>query len=372
MRMTVDCQTERLAALRLARTERIGAKTYLALVNRFGSPSAALDALPGLSRRGGRTSPPKIPSEQEAEAEFEKVVRLGARMIALDEAHYPEPLSHIDDPPPVLTVLGNADLLKKPTVGIVGARNASLNGRKFAERLARDLGEAGFVVASGFAKGIDTAAHKGSLPTGTIAAMAGGIDVIYPLENTALYDELVGNGAAISEQRLGTETRAQLFPRRNRLISGLSRAVIVVEAAGRSGSLLTARIAAEQGREVMAVPGSPLDPRSAGTNKLLKEGAVLVRDADDVLNELQAQTSVQAKGPMHPLDGKAPSPADSAEPASDAAHRAIRERLTVTPTAVDELLRDCQLPAPDVLMALLELEIAGQVTRHPGNRISLS
>jgi len=372
MDQRVDPQAERLAALRLARTERVGPRTYVALVQRFGGPSRALDALPQLAQRRGRKGPPRIPTEEEVLTELDAAEKFGARIVAYGEPDYPNALTHIDDPPPVLTVRGRLELLNKPTIAIVGARNASINGRKFAERLACSLGEAGFVVASGFAKGIDTAAHRGALGTGTVAAMAGGIDVIYPAENRAFFDELVAQGTAITEQRFGTETRAQLFPRRNRLIAGLARGVVVVEAASRSGSLLTARIAAEQGREVLAVPGSPLDPRSAGPNKLLKDGAVLVRDVDDVLNELPAQILNRSDAHSVPLDDKVPSRETVAAPASESAHKAIRERLTIAPTPVDELLRDCQLPAPDILLALLELEIAGHLTRHPGNRISLS
>lgn len=368
----VDPNSERLAALRLARTERVGPRTYLALIQRFGGPSRALEALPDLARRRGRKNPPRIPTTDDALAEIEAVEKFGGRMVVFGDPDYPTALSHIDDPPPALTVRGRVDLLNRPTMAIVGARNASLNGRKFAEKLAGDLGYAGFVVASGFAKGIDTAAHRGALGTGTVAAMAGGIDVIYPAENRAFFDDIVEQGIAITEQRFGTETRAQLFPRRNRLIAGLSRGVIVVEAASRSGSLLTARIAAEQGRDVLAVPGSPLDPRSAGPNKLLKEGAILVRDIDDILNELSMNRQVGQDERPPLTDDEVVTSKSAAEPASDSAHRAIRERLTVAPTPVDELLRDCQLPAPDVLLALLELEIAGHIIRHPGNRISLS
>lgn len=365
-------EQERLAAIRLARTDRIGPVTFKALIARFGGPAAALDALPGLAQRaGGRAKAPRIPTLQEAKAELDHAAKIGGKILLLGDAAYPRLLAAIEDPPPVLTIQGNAGLLERPAIAIVGARNASLNGRKFAQTLAHDLGVAGFIVVSGFARGIDAAAHLGTLATGTIACMAGGIDVIYPPENAALHGQIAEKGAAVSEQRPGTETRAQLFPRRNRIISGLSRGVIVVEAAKRSGSLLTARIAGEQGRDVFAVPGSPIEPRAGGTNALLKDGAILVRNADDVLNEISPHDEPHLQEPVEPFAGKATSGESGAEAASESARLALRERLTVTPTAVDELLRDCQLPAPDILMAMLELEIAGEIIRHPGNRISL-
>ncbi|MEM8915613.1 MAG: DNA-processing protein DprA [Pseudomonadota bacterium] len=365
-------KAERLAAIRLARTERVGPVTYQALLSRFGSASAALDALPSMAKRSGKAKAPASPSERAVQEELDAVSAIGGEVLLIGDASYPSLLSRIEDAPPVLIVRGHTSLLSRPCIGIVGARNASLNGRKLAERLARDLGQAGFIISSGLAKGIDTAAHHGSLATGTIAAMAGGIDVVYPAENKALFDDICDQGIAVSEQRLGTETRAQLFPRRNRIISGLSRGVLVVEAARRSGSLMTARLAADQGREVLAVPGSPLDPRAGGTNQLLKDGAVLVRDVEDVLQEISPHSDPVIDQPPRLFDPLAGADGRSVEEASEAARQAVLDRLTTTPTAVDEVLRDCQLPAPEILMAVLELEIAGLIVRHPGNRISVA
>lgn len=371
MHMPIRGTEERLAAVRLARSERVGPVAFKSLISRFGSAAAALGELPGLSRRGGRQKALRIYSLQDAKDEFDLTEQLGAQILLLGDSDYPRLLSMIEDPPPVLTVQGNISMLSRPTIAIVGARNASINGRKIAERLAHDLGGSGFIVASGLAKGIDTAAHKGSLSTGTIAAMAGGIDVIYPPENFDLHTQIVEQGVAVSEQKPGTETLAKMFPRRNRIISGLSRGVIVVEATHRSGSLLTARIAGEQGRDVLAVPGSPLDPRSTGTNALLKDGAILVRAVDDVLNEISPLNDAQLQEPATPFGNKANGGSQNTQPAADSTRQAVIERLSVTPTTVDELLRDCQLPAPDVLMAILELEIAGAIIRHPGNQVSL-
>ena len=362
----------RLDAIRLARSERVGPITFRSLLARFASPAKALAALPAMARRGGRAKPLRVTTREEARAELAHAEKIGAHLLLLGDAGYPRLLAAIEDPPPVLTVQGHANLLTRPAIAIVGARNASLNGRRFAEQLARDLGQAGFVVVSGMARGIDTAAHTGALPTGTIAAMAGGIDVIYPPENADLHARIVEAGAAVSEQPPGMETRSQLFPRRNRIISGLSRGVIIVEAAKRSGSLLTARIAGDQGRDVFAVPGSPADPRAAGANALLKDGAVLVRDAQDVLAEISPQDEPELREPSGPFDVPPAGGPGLPEAASQEAREAVLERLTVAPTAVDELLRDCQLPAPDVLMAILELELAGEISRHPGNRISLA
>ncbi|HET8726215.1 MAG TPA: DNA-processing protein DprA, partial [Alphaproteobacteria bacterium] len=321
---------ERLDWLRLIRTENIGPVTFRQLLGRFGDAAAALDALPDLVRRGGRRNV-RICPPAEAERELAALDRLGVRLIGFAEPDYPDWLGQIDDAPPLLTLRGRADLLAGRSIGIVGARNASINGRRFAERLARDLGAAGIIVTSGFAPGIDAATHEGALPTGTIAVLAGGIDVVYPSEHQALYDRIAEAGALVAECPLGTQPQARHFPRRNRIISGLSQGVLVVEAARRSGSLITARFAAEQGREVFAVPGFPLDPRAQGCNDLIRNGATLVQSADDVLEELSAlerRAIRPTAGNLSP--STRPDPAPSGD--MDAVRDAILQSLSPTPT----------------------------------------
>ena len=279
-------EAERLDWLRLARSENVGPITFFALLARFGTPAEVLDALPALARRGGRRRPIKVCSRAAVERETEALDRLGGHLIALGEPGYPPALAAIDDPPPVIALRGRIDLLASDCIAVVGARNASANGLHFAERLAAGLGAAGLTVVSGMARGIDARAHTGALATGTVAIMGGGVDVLYPKENRSLFERLLGEGAVVSEAPLGTVPIGRHFPRRNRIIAGFSRGVVVVEGAARSGSLITARLALEQGREVMAVPGSPLDPRSSGPNRLIRQGATLVESADDVLEAL--------------------------------------------------------------------------------------
>ncbi|AWK87282.1 DNA-processing protein DprA [Azospirillum thermophilum] len=386
---------ERLDWLRLIRTENVGPITFHRLLDQFGTVRAALDALPELARRGGRTKPLRIATRAEAEREMEANRRVGARLICACEPDYPEPLAAVDDAPPVVSVLGHAHLLKRRCVAMVGARNASLPGKKFAERLARELAEAGLVVVSGLARGIDTAAHTGALAGalagGTAAVLAGGIDVVYPPENEALYRDIVAQGAVVAECPVGTQPQARHFPRRNRVISGLSLGVLVVEAAMRSGSLITARMALEQGREVMAVPGSPLDPRCQGTNNLLRQGAVLVEGADDVLRALETLRPLRMEERQRDLFGASPAtaggtgrgtgngtgngaagPAVTDEAELARARAVVLENLSPTPVTIDELVRGCQLSAPVVLTVVLELELAGRVQRQPGNQVSLS
>jgi DNA processing protein len=277
---------QRLAWLRLIRSENVGPATFRALVNEFGGAEAAVDALPVLSRRGGRIHDMRLCSEEEAEAELMVAESLGASLVAIGEPGYPPALAQVDAPPPLLYAKGRLDLADIPIVAIVGARNGSAVGQKFTRALATDLGHEGFVIASGLARGIDTAAHLAALERGTIAVLAGGIDNDYPPENEELHRSISEQGLLISERSPGFSPRAKDFPRRNRLISGISLGVVVVEAAERSGSLITARLAGEQGREVFAVPGSPLDPRSAGTNNLLKQGACLITSARDIIEAL--------------------------------------------------------------------------------------
>jgi DNA processing protein len=340
------------------------------LLRRFGSAAAALDALPRLSR-------PVTPvSRKVAARELAAVERLGCALLCWGEPGYPENLAAVDDAPPVLTVLGRTELLAAPIVAVVGARNASANGRRIAHDIAAGLGEAGIVVASGLARGIDAAAHLGSLATGSVAVVAGGIDVVYPEENRGLYEALARAGAAVAELPLHTEPQARHFPRRNRIISGLALGVVVVEAAAKSGSLITARFALEQGREVFAVPGSPLDPRCRGTNDLLRGGAILTENASDIVTQLGPL--LQGLRPFQPGSAREPRlllprvPAVPPAPVSDDdALEALVEKLSPTPVLVDELVRQCQLSAAAVASLLLELELAGRVERHPGNLVSL-
>ncbi|HVG81118.1 MAG TPA: DNA-processing protein DprA [Methylomirabilota bacterium] len=361
--------SERLDWLRLIRSENVGPVTFRHLLRRFGSAGAALAALPDLARRGGRAQPLKVHPRAAAERELAELERLSGRLIGFTEPDFPAPLAAVDDSPPLLAMLGQPQVLTRPTVAIVGARNASANGRLIAGTLAREIGAAGYSIASGLARGIDSAAHEAALDTGTVAVVAGGIDVIYPPENEALYRSIATRGAVVAEMPIGTVPQARHFPRRNRLISGLSLGVVVVEAALRSGSLITARFALEQGREVFAVPGSPLDPRSAGANGLIREGALLVESAADVIAALSAQ-----KPPLSTREELKFTPAPAADPAERevaAARPVLLELLSPEPVAVDELLRACPFSPAAVQTALLELELAGRLARHPGNRVSL-
>lgn len=353
--------------LRLSRTENVGPITFRQLLSRFKTARAALEALPDLAKRGGSKRPLVPPSPQSIEDEIAKMEKLGGRFIASCEPDYPEALAAIEDAPPVLAIRGQTALLHKRCIGIVGARNASLNGRKMAEKLARDLGQQSLTIASGMARGIDTAAHQASLDTGTVAVLAGGVDVIYPEENRALYDNLITRGTVISDQPLGCEPRSQLFPRRNRLISGLSLGVVVVEAAKKSGSLITARLALDQGREVFAVPGSPLDPRANGTNDLLRQGAVLTEGADDVLRHIHSMPRTLCETSSTFSD----TPSSPSDDEIEAARDIILENLGPSPVSVDELIRATDLPPPVVLMALLELELAGRLERQQGHMVAL-
>jgi DNA processing protein len=360
---------ERLAWLRLIRSENVGPVTFRGLLARFGDAEATLLALPELARRGGRKRPIRICSAAAAQAELEALEKFGARLLAVVEPDYPPALAALDHAPPVVSVLGRSELLQRRAVAVVGARNASANGRRLARGIAQGLGRADFLVASGMARGIDTAAHQGALESGTAAVVAGGLDVVYPPENEGLYREIVARGVLLSEMPPGTVPQARHFPRRNRLISGMSLGVLVVEAAPRSGSLITARLALDQGREVFAVPGSPLDPRARGCNDLLRQGAGLVETADDVVQALD--------GMIKPLSGPPGSSEFLAETAPavpetevSAGRRSIEELLGPAPVAVDELVRQCHLSPAVVNTVLLELELAGRAERHPGNRFS--
>jgi DNA processing protein len=358
---------QRLDWLRLIRCDNVGPRTFCALVGHYGNACAALAALPDLARRGGASRPARICTRQDAEREIDAARSLGVALVALGEPDYPLRLEMIDDAPPLIAVRGNTTALASPMVGIVGARNASAAGLRFAERLARDLGAAGFIVTSGLARGIDGAAHRASLTTGTVAVLAGGHDHIYPPEHIALAEAILSEGSLISEMPMGWEPRARDFPRRNRLISGLAAGVVVVEAAKRSGSLITARMALEQGREVFAVPGSPLDPRSEGSNDLLKQGATLVTQVDDVVSVLRPILG-------QPIEVSAQEPDAPARP-GDAPGRDERSRIVEllgpTPVSIDELVRLSGYPPATVRVVLFELELAGRLERHGGAQVSL-
>jgi DNA processing protein len=361
---------ERLNRLRLMRSQNVGPTTFLALMEHFSSAAEALSAAPELSRRGGRKRAIRLADRATVEAEVEALDRLGGKLIALGEDGYPTPLAAIADPPPLIQVLGDVTLLRRDCIGLVGARNASAAGRRFARDMAADLGACDLVVASGMARGIDTAAHQGALKTGTIAVVAGGVDVAYPRENQPLYEDLIAHGAVIAEQPLGTQPIARHFPPRNRLISGLSLGVLVVEAAPRSGSLITARMALEQGRELFAVPGSPLDPRYRGTNGLIRNGAVLTEGVEDVMVNLEAMKSASGQQDFAPKITR--QPIDFPDGMEDSrAQATILDLLGPIPVSIDELLRECQLSHAVMVTVLLELELAGRVERHPGNRVSL-
>jgi len=357
---------EKLDWLRLVRSEGVGPITFFHLVRFYGSAAKALDALPELARRSGRRQPLRLATRAEAQREFDNIARAGATLLGWMEPAYPVPLAAIEDAPPLATVRGDARLLSRNVIAIVGARNASGNGRAFAETIARDLGRADFVIASGLARGIDAAAHKGALGSGTIAVLAGGIDVCYPPEHRALYDAIAERGAIVAELPPGTEPLARHFPRRNRIISGLSAGIVVVEAALRSGSLITSRMAGEQGREVFAVPGSPLDPRCHGSNNLIRQGATLTENADDVIRGLGRPNLGPAALSEPALDPLTP-PADDD---SGKAREIVIERLSPSPTAVDEVVRQTDLPPALVASVLLELELAGRIERHPGNKVA--
>jgi DNA processing protein len=348
--------------LRLIRSDNVGPRTFRTLLRHYGDARAALTALPDLARRGGAQRSPRICSSEDAEREIDAAREIGVRFIGLDEPDYPERLREIDDAPPLLAVRGNEGVLERPMLAMVGARNASAAGQKFAERLARDLGAAGFCIVSGLARGIDAAAHRASLATGTVAVLAGGHARIYPPEHVDLLDAILSDGAAVSEMPIGWEPRSRDFPRRNRLGSGLALGVVVVEAAMRSGSLITARLAGEQGREVFAAPGSPLDPRAEGSNGLLKQGATLVTEANDVITVLD------------PIIGRPTLMAEVAEPATpalaaepdDADRSRIMALLGPTAVAIDDLIRMSGASPAVVRTTLLELDVAGRLDRRQG------
>jgi DNA processing protein len=358
----------RLDWLRLIRSENVGPRTFRALINHYGGARAALDALPGLAHRGGAKSIGVFP-RADAEREIAAAQKLGVAFVAMGEPDYPRRLQMIDDAPPLLAVSGHLPALASPMVAIVGSRNASAVGVKFAERIARELGEAGFTVVSGLARGIDSAAHRASVATGTVAVLAGGHEHIYPAENVGLLRSILMAGAGLTEMPIGWEPRARDFPRRNRLISGLSLGVVIIEAAKRSGSLITSRLALEQGREVFAVPGSPLDPRAEGTNGLIKQGATVVTQVDDILSVLRPimgqSVDVEAQEP-----GASGGAREEAEPQPDDRTRIIA-LLGPSPVLLDDLVRLSHSSPAVVRTVLLELELARRLERHGGGLVSL-
>jgi DNA processing protein len=356
--------SERRTWLRLARSPNVGGVTFHALLDRFGSADAALAALPRLVHRGGGDTRP-LPTDADAAKEIDRLARLGGQFIASIEPDFPRGLAALDGAPPIVSVMGTSALLEREMVAIVGARNASALGRKLASQLAADLAEAGLVVASGMARGIDTAAHEGALAGGTCAVVAGGIDYIYPPENAKLYDRLKAEGAIVSEMPVGLVPQARHFPRRNRIISGLSRGVIVVEAAEGSGSLITANYALEQSREVFAVPGSPLDPRAKGTNRLIREGATLTETAADVLAVLSPIIGRDFGEP----DRTPFELAETSDAECDRIRKALEDALGPSPVEVDELVRQTGATPATLQTLLLELELAGRIARHPGNKV---
>jgi DNA processing protein len=357
---------DQIARLRLIRSDNIGPVTYFQLLARFGSAQAAIDAIPDLAARGGGRAP-RLASKAEVEREIERVAALGARYLFLGQGLYPALLAELETAPPALIVKGDLTLLDRMSVAIVGARNASAAACRFARGLARNLGAAGTVVVSGLARGIDSAAHDGALDTGTVAVVAGGIDIVYPPENEARQAAIAARGLLVAEPPPGVEPRARHFPCRNRIIAGLTHGTIVVEAAPKSGSLITARCAAEYGREVMAVPGSPLDPRAQGCNQLIREGATLVQSAEDVL---EAVSPLRARPfRQRELDYAAPGPPADAD---DGARRAVHDLLGPTPVQLDELIRQSGLAPATVHTVLLELELAGRLERHAGGKVSLA
>lgn len=351
--------------LQLSRSENIGPLTFHRLLKKYTTPREALLALPELASRGGLKRPLQIISRLAVEKELAATREYGAEIITVEDPMYPPLLRHIESAPPVITVKGRLNLLQEPIFAIVGARNASAMGKKMAHQLAHGLGQREWIIASGLARGIDTAAHQGSLQKGTIAVLPGGLDLVYPLENQALYDHIGEEGVLVAESPFGVQPQATLFPRRNRIISGISRSVLVVEAALKSGSLITARYGLEQGRDVFAIPGHPLDPRARGCNQLIKNGAILVETIEDIEQEISPSQS------FHLKEEQETSLRIIESSGLESARSLIKENLSYVPISVDELIRECQLQATDVWVVLLEMEIAGCLERLPGGKVSL-
>lgn len=364
---------EKVARLRLVRTENVGPVTFRQLIARYSTAEHALEALPELAKRGGRKKPLVACPMDKINKELDQLDKASGTLIVLGDQLYPTPLAATEDAPPIMIALGHPHLLKKKCFAIVGARNASVVGLKIATSFSQKIGEAGYIISSGMARGIDAAAHRGALTTGTVAVLAGGADVIYPRENTEVYSAIKETGVILSEMPFGTQPQARHFPRRNRIISGLALGVLVVEATQRSGTLITARLASEQGREVFAIPGSPLDPRSKGPNSLIKQGAQLTESIDDILEVLTLMDERSISEPQYDLFHIPASEMTVNKSLDDDlsdAHTIIKEKLSHTAVAIDDLIRLTKLDTSVVQTVLLELELAGEITRHAGNRVS--
>lgn len=367
---------DRVSWLRLLRSRRVGISTFFRLMSQHGTAQASLDALPDMAREAGERDYTLCPLSL-VEQEMEWGATYGAQMLFFGTPDYPARLADIPDPPPILWALGDTGLLTRSTIAVVGARNASSLGTRMARRLAGDLGRSDQVIVSGLARGVDTAAQQAALETGTIAVFAGGVDVIYPSENTVLGEEIARGGLRITEAPMGLAPQARHFPRRNRIISGLSRAVVVVEAAAKSGSLMTAEMALEQGREVFAVPGHPFDARAAGCNRLIRDGATLLRGSEDVLSVLDALPEVSRDTTpviapvITPEPSLPPAPPETRTQAETLAlHQQILDRLDTAPLAEDQLIRDLARPVDDVASELTTLEMDGIILRGPGGVLS--
>ena len=366
-------EDEQFSRLRLLRSRRVGITTYKRLLTEHGTAQNALAALPEVARAAGVDKYEVCP-ESVIHAELHAAKAAGARLVMERTEAYPELLTTIEDAPPFLWIIGDSELLKTRMISIVGARNASSLGTRMARKLARDLGASGYTIVTGLARGVDAAAHDAALSTGTLAVLAGGVDTVYPAENADLCRTIAEKGLLVSEQPMGLQPLARHFPSRNRIISGLSRATVIVEAAAKSGSLITARDALDQGRDVLAVPGNPFDARAAGCNQLIREGATLVRSAQDVIETL---------APLHQDETELPSTKHQPEPVEPAnkkrkkalsevaaLHRQILSRLSPAPVAEDQLIRDLAVPASEAAPALLDLELDGQIKRQSGGMIS--
>jgi DNA processing protein len=367
---------EKLSALRLIRSENVGIKTFFSLLKFFGSANKAINKVQELSIKGGRSKPIKLYSKENAIEEIEKAYAYGAEIIHYQEDSYPKLLQEIADFPPIITVFGkNRELLNKDKVAIVGSRNASLNGTRFAYKIANEIAEHGYVIVSGLARGIDSYVHRGSLEHGTIAIIAGGIDNIYPPENKDLYQSIADKGLVIAENPFGTIPKAQNFPQRNRLISGLSKATIVIEGSIKSGSLITANFALEQNREVFAVPGFPMDTRYSGTNKLIKQGAYLLETVEDVLHIINARIaqnkSLFTNQQKHYQEGDFNLNDKVIEKDLDKVRNLILSILSVSPITIDDLIRKLNVPVGIVMLSIIELELAGVVQRTRNNEVVL-
>jgi DNA processing protein len=359
--------------LRLLRSENVGPVTFVKLIERFGSPKAALERIPQLARRGGRSKPIAIAPKLKIEKEIALTQKFGARYVPMGHEEYPALLQQVHSAPPILVMLGESHFWhdERKSLAIVGSRNASAAGCNLTQQLAREAGERGITIVSGLARGIDAFAHKGALPTGTVGVIAGGIDTLYPPENKPLYEAMAGQGAIISEQAFGATPQAKNFPARNRIIAGMSAGLLVVEAAPRSGSLITARYALEQNREVMAIPGSPMDPRSTGANGLIKQGAALIQSIDDIMEILNRPIDF-AENTAQPFLFRQPTiPGEPQESELEEAHNDITHLLSTVPVEVNELARQSQLPAGLLQQILLELELAGKLERNATGQVSL-